>query len=310
MQTIVLRDYQQKAVDDTVNYYNECFLGGSNNIAIESPVGSGKSLIIAAICQAIDDEPIVIAVSITELIDQIAEHLDLLNLDYSIIKAGRESEYDPSHRIQLVMAQTLYARIDKLNINCSIFIRDELQIEYETKRSQKILAKLNPEFKVGLTGTIYDGSGFKLNNIEVVKTIPISELQEKGFLSKVKAMIPLWSEKIDYSKVKSSGSDYNTVSLDEITNKDTFLNMAIDSMNAVNAKTKKTIVFCSTIDQATKFTNKLIANGYTAVAYHSRSSKDENKLAIEWFRNNDIDISFKDYVSIINDVESQGLTLF
>jgi len=284
MSKIKLRDYQEKAVSDVIEYYDDIAFGGPDNIVIESSVGSGKSLIIAAICQAIPDEPIVIAVSITELIDQIAEHLDLLGLDYSIVKANREAEFDKNHRIQLVMAQTLYARVDKLDLNCSIFIRDEIQIEYETKRSNKILDKLKPELKVGLTGTIYDGTGFMLNNITVIKTIPITELQSKGYLSKVKAMVPRWSEKIDYSKVKSSGSDYNTVSLDEITNKDTFLNMAIDSMNALNAKSKKTIIFCSTIDQAENFTAKLKKNGYEVDLVHSKRNSKENDAVIESFR--------------------------
>jgi len=275
-----LYDFQQSAVGNTISE----LAFGSSNVAIEAPTSAGKSFVIAGLCTDMDTENIVILVTITELIDQIAEHLDYMNLDYSILKSGRDSEFDPTKRIQLCMAQTLYARLDKVNLNCDVVIFDEYHISYNTKRTLGILDRLNPINRIGLSATPYDSDMFKLNGAEIIRTISVKELESKGFLAPIKYFIPKWSQKVDYSKVKMSGSEYNMTSLDKVITTHQHVSKCIESMNLMDAKNKKTIVFCSSVEHCEAVTKSLLDSGYQAEQVHSKQSSIDNENIIYAFK--------------------------
>jgi len=301
MEQIVLRDYQQAAVDDT----SGALAFSSNNLVINIPTGGGKSLVIAGLCREFDNHRITIMVNITELIDQIAEHLDLLNLDYSILKAGRESEFDPDHRIQLVMAQTLYARIDKVKFHCELLIQDEYHREYRTQRTTKILNKLTPDARIGLSATPYDNEGFLLKDAELIESTSVLDLQEQGFLSELKYFVPKWAESIDYSSIAKTGSDYNSAKLDEKINTNTHIDKSIQAMNQMDAKNKKSIVFCSTIEQCEKVTEAMKADGFLAESIHSKKHNKINDAILHAFKYN---LPYTE--PVINRKESTDPTLF
>lgn len=280
MEPFILRDYQQEAVDQAVSE----LAFGSSDIALSLPTAAGKSPIIAALSKELDQESIVIAVNITELIDQIAEHLDLFGIEHSILKAGRESEFKPECRVQLVMMQTLYSRLDKLDLACDIWIQDEVHKEHDTKRTTAILEKLQPHARIGTSATPYDANGFALKDTEIIDTVSVQDLQDKEFLSKVKYFIPRWAEAIDYSAVKSNGADYNISNLDETIASASHIKQAVESMNLMRAKEKKTIVFCSSIEQCEAMTLALRTDGYLVDQVHSKVKSSDNENIIDAFR--------------------------
>lgn len=112
-----LRPYQLEVIEDT----EAALMFGSTNVVVESPPASGKSFLISETAYRLakrhPNKKIVISITISALLDQIAHHLKLVGTDYSILKAGRDSEFDPEKQIQLCQAQTLHARIDKLGGN-------------------------------------------------------------------------------------------------------------------------------------------------------------------------------------------------
>ena len=250
------------------------------------PTGnSGKSIIISETAKRLSEKGnVVISINITALLDQIAHHLDIVGAEYSILKAGREKEFDSSKKIQLVQAHTLHARLDKISISASYFLCDETHREYNTDRTRAILNYLKPKARIGYSGTCYDQAGFALEGAEMLQTATVQEMQDKGYLCPIKYYIPLWAEQVDFSSVKSSGNDYNNVELERIINTTEHLRMAIESMNQMDAKNKKTMVFCSSIEQAEKFTNMLNQAGYEAMSYHSKSDNSEDIL--EAFKTN------------------------
>ena len=250
------------------------------------PTGnSGKSLIISETANRLQEKGnVVVSITITALLDQIAHHLDLVGADYSILKAGREKEFDITKKIQLVQAHTLHARLENTSVTASYFLMDEVHREYKTDRTNAILKKLKPKARIGYSGTCYDQAGFALEGAEMLQTATVQEMEDKGYLCPIKYYVPLWAEQIDFSSVKSSGNDYNNVELERIINTTEHLKMAIESMNQMNAKNKKTMVFCSSIEQAEKFTNMLNQAGYEAMSYHSKSDNSEDIL--EAFKNN------------------------
>ncbi|MCF6330992.1 MAG: DEAD/DEAH box helicase family protein [Sulfurimonas sp.] len=281
MSEFKLRPHQQKAVDDTISE----LAFGSNLAIINAPTSFGKSAVIAGLCRDLDGEYIVVLVNIAELIDQIAEHLKYLGIDYSILKSGRDSEFDCEKRIQIAMSQTLHSRIDKINLKCDIVIQDEIHREFVTSRTNDILDKLKPYSRIGLSATPFDHNNFKLDNAEIIHTLSILELQNQGYLSPIKYYIPRWSEKIDYSSVKSTGADYIISELDEVIATHKHIEQSIDSMNKLDAKNKKTIVFCSSIEQCESTTNELIKHGYKAGCTHSKMPSVDNENIIYAFKN-------------------------
>ena len=250
------------------------------------PTGnSGKSIIISKTAQELSKNgKVVISITITALLDQIAEHLDLIGQSYSILKAGRESEFNPDEKIQLVQAHTLHARLSKSTIDADFYLQDEVHREYMTDRTRDILNFLKPKARIGYSGTCYDQAGFALEGAEMLQTTTVQDLQSQGYLCPIKYLIPKWSEQVDYSQVKSSGNDYNNVELEKIINSPEHLALVVKSMNEVDAKNKKTLVFCSSIEQADKVTEALVKAGYEAMSYHSKSDNSEEIL--DAFRNN------------------------
>lgn len=284
--TMTLRPYQEEVIEDT----EAAIMFGSDNIVVNSPPASGKSLIIAETARRLtsdNNKKIVISLTISALVDQVAKHLDIVKAPYSVLKAGRESEFDDTKQIQVCQAQTLHARLEKLNkFKANYYMQDEVHREYQTKRTRDILEHLEIDARIGYSGTPYDESGFLLDGCELLTTTTAIDLQEQGFLCPIKYFVPKWAEQIDFSGLKKSGNDYSEKDLNDIINTDNHLRLAIESMNQMNAKNKKTMVFCSGIEQAEKFTKMLNDNGYKAFAYHSKIDKKESEKIIQAFINN------------------------
>ena len=281
---MVLRNYQQYAVDKILETVDNLF--SDDEIILSSCTSFGKSLVVSELCQRLDGN-IVIVVSFTPLVEQIEEHLVALGIEHSILKAGMEDKFDESQRIQLVMAQTYYARLDKVTIHADYVLMDEFHVSYKTKRFNSIIDRLQPDKVIGFTATSFRAIGTKLSNTaEVITTATTKDLVKQGFLCPVNYYIPRWAERIDYSGVKSTSSDYTGSSLDEVVNTHSHITKVVGSMNHMNAKNKKTLVFCSTIEHCDAVTAALKADGYLAEAYHSKVSKKDSESIMDAFKHN------------------------
>ena len=184
---IILRPYQENIINETL----AAVQFGSNNVVIDSPPASGKSIIISKTAQELSKQGnVVISITITALLDQIASHLDMIGQSYSILKAGRESEFNPDEKIQLVQAHTLHARISKSPITASYYLQDEVHREYMTDRTRDILNFLKPKARIGYSGTCYDQAGFALEGAEMLQTTTVKDLQSQGYLCPIKYLIP------------------------------------------------------------------------------------------------------------------------
>ena len=279
-----LRPYQARAVQDAIF---ESEMDGKKQVILEAPTSAGKSLMMSELASQLSGR-VLILVNITALIDQIADHLDELSIPYSILKAGYEDKFDPTQRIHLVMSQTFYARKDNIDLGkIDYIIQDECHKEWLTSRTLSVLQKYNPITRFGFSGTPYDESGYALQNSDShIQTISIPELQANGWVSPLKYFIPKWSEKINYDELRSSGSDYSGAAIDELIATDSYANLVVQSMNQMNAKELKTIVFANSIEHADKLAKALNNNGYKAYAYHSENDNKEADLVLESFRTN------------------------
>ncbi len=307
---LIPRQYQQELVDKVEAHV---MMGGGNNVIIDSCPASGKSLMMSMIADLFKDDGVVIMINITALLEQISSTLTNIGVKHSIMKSGMEDKFDKDCNVQLIMSQTLYAKVDKFKFDqkFKVLCVDEGQLENEktSKRTRKNLAFIQPEFKFLFSGTPWDQQGFQFDNVdETYVTVPAQKLIDDGHLATVKYYTTGYSEQIDYSKVKSSGNDYTATSLDEIINTDTHLNNIVTSMNLLNAKNKKTLVFCSSIDVCNSVAEKLKKDGYKAEAVHSKINKKDSENIITAFRENSLYLgtTVKDSITLFSEDDSSS----
>jgi len=246
----------------------------------------------------------------TDLIQAIATLAGYRSIK-SVQKDDRKSSYSDIHRLWIhkdtneISTQCLYKNKPKKEyysgkVYCvevptgSIIVRRNGKItitgnchkEYNTERTKKIINNLKPDVRIGLSATPWDMAGYKLAHTQIIETASCEYLTKEGYLSPIKYYIPRWSEKLDYSSVAKSGTDYTLSSLDEIIASPKHIQKLIDAMNELNAKNKKTLIFCSTIEQCNRIEAALIKEGYSAAAYHSEKSKKENERIMNSFKMN------------------------
>lgn len=282
-QEFTLRTHQQDTIED-INAHIEMF--GTEKMMIWAPPSYGKTALMAEIARQYQDDGVAIVVNISELLSQISATLDIFGVKYSILKAGDPSKFDKDCKVQLIMAQTLYARKDKIEFTHKfrIYQQDEAHRENSSKRTTQVIKTINPEIQILYSGTPWDNEGFRFSGSELIPTVEVLNLQEKGFLAPIKYLVPKWAEKVDYSRVDSTSGDYSVPKLEEITNADSHLIAARDAMNQCNAKEKVVLVFCSSIEQCDKFAKILQDDGYAAYANHSQDGNKFSEEIIEAFK--------------------------
>lgn len=297
--TITPYEYQENFVESLEPTF---MFEGDGDYFVNSCVSSGKSMMMAMAANKLEGR-VVLLISISSLLEQIEWHLNLFDEPFSVLKAGHDEKFDPTKRIQLIMAQTLHARLDKVSLTARYILQDEGHREFMSARTTAIINKLRPDSRLLFSGTCYDSQGFQFEGTRgTFETIQMQTLIDEGKLSKVKYFTPKWSNIIDYDNVKLTSGEYNTASLEEIINSDGHMQKVLASMNHMDAKNKKTLVFCSSIEQCEIVTKALKADGYYAEQVHSKVNKKDNEAILNAFRNNEL---FAGHMS-----ERQGQSLF
>lgn len=282
----ILRQHQEDIIEQAM----AAITFGEKKLMLDCPPAYGKSLVMAEMARINQNDGVILMINITALLEQIAAHLDEQGVTYSILKADYTNHFDPDCKVQLIMAQTLHARIGKIKFNHKFKIMqiDEGHIAHPdvSKRTADCINFIKPDIQVLYSGTPYTAEGYAFSGYEYLSNLGTQELQDAGFLCPIKCFVPKWAEEIDFSDIKTTTNDYNTVELDKIINTTSHLNLALSSMNEMNAKSKKTIVFCSSIEQADHFEEILRKDGYNAKAYHSKTDKKLSPLILDAFINN------------------------
>ena len=280
-----MRDYQRFTAESTEDH-----LLLDNKAVIALPQGGGKSVLISHHAQQYskEDKTVVVMTNFSELIPQLARHLDTFNIEYNIVKAGQH-KYSETAKVWLIMEQSFHEdkRVE-LNIECDILIKDEFHVGAGQKRYEDIISHLKPKKIIGFTATPYDEKGFIMHGVsvdEIITSCTARELMKNGYLTPLRYFVPRWSEEIDYSEVSSTGTDYNGKELDDIINTNKHTELVIRSMNQMNAKTRKTLVYASSIEHANDINKALLKAGYSTEVVHSKMSAEHNKNAIAMFKN-------------------------
>jgi len=299
-----LRDYQKRTIEEI-----EAYLAISDRAIVTVPGGGGKSALIAEIARQAQEEKevCVVLTNITALISQLSKHLDEMGVRHNIIKAGQERK-DENAYVHLIMEQSYHKdRRDKEKIKADIVCKDEYHIGVNQKRFEDIIKDLEPSKIVGFTFTPYDEKGYLLTNHthdELIKGVEIKELIDNGYLVPLKYYVPKWAEQVDYSELDIKGNDYSENDIASIINTPEYLNLSLQSMNAMNAKEKKVLVYCAGIEHAENMCKILQKDGYKAAVVHSKKPKDENQRIIASYKDENQGGLVKDEVNCLVSVSS------
>ena len=280
---MVLRPHQKAAVDETL----AAIAFGDRRIVLDAATSWGKSFYAAKLADELPGK-VAIVTNFTALISQLAEHLDELDDDYSILKAGMEDKFNPDARIHLIMEQTYYARRNKLDLKVDYVIRDECHVGwFGSKRADETFKALGEPVFVGMSGTPYLGSGYALPGMEMlIQTKTVKQLEKEGYLCPVKYFVPKFAQEIDYTKYSTTSGDYKERDIDEVVLNDAYMDQAINAMMKMKIDKKKTIVFCNSIKHAETVAKELREKGVKAYAYHSKLDQTRSEAIIESFRTN------------------------
>lgn len=280
---MTLRPHQRQAVDETLG----SIVFGATKIVLDAATSWGKSFYAAKLAEELQGR-VAIVTNFTALISQLAEHLDELNEEYSILKAGMEDKFNPDARIHLIMEQTYYARKDKINLQVDYVIRDECHVGwFGSKRADETFKALGEPIFVGMSGTPWDGQGYALKGMEtLIRTKTVAQLEEEGYLCPVRYFVPKFAQEVDYTKYSTSGGDYKERDIDEVVLDTIYMENAIKAMEDMDIKNKKSIVFCNSIEHAEAVAEALRAKDIKAYAYHSKLDNTRSDAIVESFRTN------------------------
>jgi len=297
---MILRPYQNEAVDSVFNF----LFAGPGNPLIAMPTGTGKSAVIAGICQrALRDWPetrILMLTHVKELLKQNEKALKRVwpEAPVGIYSAGLKRRQVDS--ITMAGVASVYRKPEILGTKHLIII-DEAHLlgpDDETMY-QSLLRKLkevNPNLRViGLTATPFrlkqgmltDGGLFTDICFDQTGIEKFNELIEAGYLAPLIARST--KLQIDTSEVSIRGGEFAADEIEKLVDADAITQLALDEAQRLGEGRKRWIAFCSSVNHAEHVAEALRDRGLKAKAVHSKMPGEERDLAIAQFVSGEID---------------------
>jgi len=277
--------------DTTVSSIDYSLDSGNKNIMISSPTSSGKSFMIMKLVNTLQTSKHIVMVGISDLIEQLYDRAISLGVDVSVVKSGMDDLFNIDARTTIGMIQTIFARLDKKDIvgilrDVDYIIIDEGHKFYNTSTISSIMSVVGSKPIIRFTATPYDSEGYLFPDVDdYIIASEIKYLEEIGALVKARYYVPSFVNDIDLTQLKVlNNNDYSSVDISSIYNTDNIISLTISSMNELNAKCKKTIVFCSSIEHCDAMAEALVMDGYKAYSYHSKSDSKKSKEMLKLFK--------------------------
>lgn len=293
-----LRDYQQEAANTAVWYLKKY----GKPFVVQAATGAGKSLIIADICDQLN-EPVLILQPSKEILEQNYQKLKSYGIEdigiYSASKGRKE------------IAKYTYATIGSIYKKPELFKHFKYVIIDECHgvnpknfdgMYKTFLDAIDCHRVCGLTATpyriqskfvkhkgqlYYTATLKMINRIhpfffkKIVYQIETQELIEAGYL----VPIDYFAEHTDLSEltVNSTGQDFTDESLEQFWNNDRLRRIA-QAVKFSHENNERTLVFCSSIKQAGNAEKLIKAMGIKCAVVTGKTPMKERELIIERFK--------------------------
>jgi DNA repair protein RadD len=300
-----LRDYQQTSIDKLLEYWGRD--GGNGLIVL--PTGSGKSLVIAGLCQQLlrgyPTMRIGIITHVRELIAQDYSELIALWPDApaGIYSAGM-GRRDTRHKILFMGIQSVFRRSEQLG-QFDLLLIDEAHLVSHNQNTmyRKFINDQKatvPDLRiVGLTATAFRldtgrlDRGFDKLFDDVVHDANVRDLIEAGWLCRLISKATV--QKLDVSGVGKRGGEYIASELDAAVNQETITAAAVKEIISFGEGRKSWLVFCVTVGHGMNVCAELRKQGVDAEQVYGETSKDDRDRIIGDFRQG----KFKALVSVM-----------
>lgn len=271
----VLRPYQQKAVNEIL----ACIQRGRNAL-FACPTGSGKSVMLAAVCRTIAEHGFEtwLFAHRRELIRQLSEHLAAVGLDHGIIAPDEPLTADP---IQVCSIDTIRSRFGPLRNRMErvrLLVIDEAH--HATSASYSLAVQgAKHALRLGCTATPYRYDGKPLGDLfdEAVRGPLPGELEAMGYLAPVRIVAP--PAKVDLAGVRKRMGDFVVAQLEKIVNTDEVTQAAILAY-ALHCGGLPTIAYCTTVKHAEDCAGAFAAAGWAVSVIEGKMTKRDRDAAI------------------------------
>lgn len=290
----MLRDYQQRAIDDLYAWFRA---NDEGNACLVLPTGSGKSWIVAALCKdALTNWPqtrVLMLTHVKELIEQNAEKMRLVwpGAPMGIYSAsvGRRQLGEP---ITFAGIQSVRTRANQLG-HIDLVIVDECHLishkaEGGYRQLIEALTEINPALRVvGLTATPWRlGHGLITEGSALfdalIEPVTIEELIYKGHLARLKSKVT--DERLRTDGVHKRGGEYIESELQAAVDTDSHNAAVVDEVISLAGDRKSWLFFCAGVQHAEHIRDVLLSRGIAAECVTGKTTKRDRERIIADFK--------------------------
>lgn len=265
--SFVLRSYQESSIFDI----RSAFARGRKSIALVSPTGSGKTVIMTYIAHGATGKGnrMTIIVHRQELIRQTSAALNAMQVRHAIVAPGIAPQ--PDVPVQLAMIQTLVNRSDAIPPH--LLMIDECH--HSTSESYRQVVARFPAAKIlGLTATPQrlDGKGLGSIFEELVIGPEVAELIAGGFLATPRYYAP--PTELDMTGVRRTAGDFNRGQTAERVDRPKITGSAVEHYRKI-CPDSSAVAFCCSVRHAEHVRDQFITAGIPAATIDGTLSDEE-----------------------------------
>lgn len=237
-----LRKYQTQAIRET----RQAFRDGNKEVILMLPTGAGKSIVIRKIIElSKQGMKLLFVVHRTILINQMRETLKGLDVEISTLQTKGKN---PTELYDLI-------------------IHDECHYSW----GSKLKNNLNYKFYLGLSATPTCSEGYPLKADKIISFMQMPDLIEQGFAVPFKV---LSTSKIDTTKLKKTGADYNNKQAFELMDKSEIKKDILDTYFK-HCHGLTTLVYAVNIQHAEELHKEFLEAGVHNEVIHSKKRVDD-----------------------------------
>ncbi len=281
-----LRSYQEDIVEQVRSAYRE----GFNTPLLQSPTGSGKTVIFAYITEKAAElgNRVIILVHRQELLRQCSDALLEMKVPHGRIAPKYSVSYD---KIQVASVQTLVRRLDKYPAPDLIII-DEAHHTAAGSWKKTLLAYPDARL-LGVTATPVrlDGKGLGVQAgghfDTLINGTSVADLIELGYLSQPVIYAP--PNKIDMSSLHKQFGDFKQSEVNELMDKPTITGCAVEHYQKL-CMGQPAIAFCASVKHAKHVAEQFNEVGIASESIDGKLDDISRKSRIDALGNGDIKV--------------------
>lgn len=264
-------------------------LKSNNKILVQAPTGAGKTVMLSAYIAnvlLVRNKRILIVVNKLEILQQFGETMIKFDIPFGVLHGDSKNIHE---RILLSTIQTLYRR--ELDFEFEYIFFDEIHDYYDKLMYNKLITQFPNAKVVGFSATPITSKGYLLPGFDnYINDLQIIDLINQGYLCDCQTYINN-SFDLDTKLLRLSQGEYAIDDVNRYTVTEHNLETVLNEHKRLVGD-KKTIYFCSSIEQAEAYARYFKQNGVACKVISSNSYYHERIKAIRDFKNGQLRVIF------------------